>query len=96
MLANEPPREYARHAWGDPGVARRIGFEQRPDEPAVVDRRWLALAVAVFAGALASFAVALWIYHATGPHPQAWALIRGLRRIARFVLPRWSHHWHPY
>jgi hypothetical protein len=76
-------------------VARRIGVDERRDEPAVADRRWLLISVSVFAAALATFALVVWLFHLTGPHPQVWVLIRRLRTFARWLLPRWSHHWHP-
>ena len=65
------------------------------DEVALVDRRWLAIAAIVFVASIAACVLAYWILRVTGPHPEIWTLLRRLRRVARWVLPRWSHHWKP-
>ena len=73
-------------------MARRAEAESTQDV-AASDLRWLAVAAVVFAAALALFFAALLVYHATGPHAGVWAVIRRLRRFARWLMPRWSHHW---
>ena len=73
-------------------MARRAEAESTQDV-AASDLRWLAVVAVVFAAALALFFAALLVYHATGPHAAAWAVIRRLRRLARWLIPRWSHRW---
>ena len=73
-------------------MARRAPAEH-PDDVAASDLRWLAVVAVVFAAALALFFAALLVYHATGPHAGVWAVIRRLRGFARWLMPRWSHHW---
>ena len=73
-------------------MARRATAE-RTDDVAASDLRWLAFAGLTFAAALVLFFVALAVYHAFGGHPGVWMVIRALRRAARWLIPRWSHHW---
>jgi hypothetical protein len=73
-------------------VARRVEAESTQDV-AASDLRWLAVVALIFAAALVLFFVALFVYHALGGHPGVWVVIRQLRRIARWLLPHWSHRW---
>jgi len=51
------------------------------------DHQWLLLVFAVFAAGLLTFGGALWIYHATGPHPKVTLALRQLKRLAKWILP---------
>ncbi len=69
-----------------PRVITRSRHER---EVARADRRWFVLTLGgaiVFLGAIFG---ARALYHLTGPHPQVTVFWRRLRRLARWVIPRW-------
>ena len=51
------------------------------------DQRWLAVALGVFVLTIVGFALLLWLYRLTGPHPLGTRLLRRLRFYARWMLP---------
>ncbi len=51
------------------------------------DHRWLLVVLVVFATGLLGFGGALWLYHATGPHPGVTLTLRQLKRLAKWILP---------
>jgi len=59
---------------------------RRDTEVARTDRRWLLIAVAVFAGSVGGLFAARAVYQATGPHPQVTLLVRRLKRYANSLL----------
>ena len=74
-------------------MARRAAAEPHRAEVDAGDLRWLLIAALVLVATLAIFFGALFVYHATGPHAVGWAVIRRLRRVSKWLLPRWSHRW---
>ncbi len=62
-------------------------------EEALADRQWFAIVALVFTAAIAACFGVVWLFHVTGPHPEIWTFLHKLHTAARWLLPRWSHHW---
>ena len=52
------------------------------------DRRWLLVSAIVLLVLVALSFAALAVYHWTGPHPRITLLLRQLRALARWIIPR--------
>jgi len=52
------------------------------------DRRWFLVGAGVFGLSVALFVGARGLYRLTGPHPGVHEAFRSLRRIARWIIPR--------
>ena len=68
-------------------MARALAPSHAEQEVLEDDRRWLLLVVVVFVLSLGLLALAYYIYHATGPYPEATLFLRQVKHVARLVLP---------
>jgi len=81
-----PPKPRAPYPKDPPLAFPRPG--RAAQEVARADRRWFLAVAIVFGASIVGLTGGLALYRLTGPHPQVTLLLRRLRRIVHWVIPR--------
>jgi hypothetical protein len=66
----------------------RAADSRRTREIGRADRRWFLIGTVVFGLSVALFFGARGLYRLTGPHPEVTQLLDRVKRIARWIIPR--------